>query len=156
MTEEHRDDEDFPGAAFIRDITLSVPPEECIPIALALILAAHETITGTAGPVYGSMAVGESLVTAVAVLPLPLQHLIAQMAVLAVAMSAEEDAPEDLKTPEGYARRLAEHFAQNPADFNNIRNQFTESMKAAEEIQTLEEAFNAPDAEKPNTEETNA
>lgn len=139
---------------FINEITLKAPAEELIPIAIALLTASYEVMTDTTGPVYGAMAAGENLLKGFALLPLGLQHLFAQMAVLAVAISAEDDAPEDFKTPEGYAQALAEHFEKAGGDFGAIRDQFHESMEAVKEVEALEEAFNLPAAAKPETEGT--
>lgn len=153
MTENDKEFVDFngeqvevvAGAEFLDKLAVTASARDLIPMGLAMIGQGFHLMLGTAGPTFGVMAGSEALVRGMAELPPALQQIIAKMAVLSSTLSAEEDCPEELRTPWDFADWIGDSLKAAGGDetFERAKAAFQEYA----EISDLEEAFGLPDAE---------
>lgn len=136
-------------------LALQASPDELIPLGVSILNMAFDHITTAAGDVFGTMAVSDQLVKALAQANPFLIHIIAKMAITAFAlrMTGEEECPEEYRTLSGYANSLAEGFAEMDEDFEKARERFKEIQAEEEAKKLLENLFNMPTAERPEDED---
>jgi hypothetical protein len=134
---------------FIEGMALAAPPHELIPLGLALINTGSQAVIGAAGTRFGQLAVTDSLLKGFLLMEPELRSAIAKMGVLAVAMTSPDDAPEEFKSPEGYARFIADSFEELEVDFEAAREKWVETKDQLDAFDDLESAFSLPDAERP-------
>lgn len=156
-TIKNEDGEEIPVSSpedFASALALKATPQEAIPVALFILQESFQAIVDAAGPQFGGMAVADAIVRPLMIMNPLLTHIIAKMACAAVAAMAPDEAPDEMKSPSGYARMMAETFdgaeAESDGIWEKIREhaqQMKANMEDQDTVDELEELFNLPSAD---------